>query len=148
MTTCQYCLSAFGESQYRSNSKPAMSQRNLVYISTHVLMKRAQAKGQLIRISNRRRQPKLWMGGHRSKSQRKGSGSATMIVYVYWLIVDTFFWFFWVASVSICCTKGSSWSWRRPIGRLRGSSTRPTLQKKQHRWRQKRICLGHQIGKD
>ena len=34
------------------------------------------------------------MGGHRSKSPRKGSGSATKIVYVYGLIVDTFFDFF------------------------------------------------------
>ena len=34
------------------------------------------------------------MGGHRSKSPRKGSGSATKIVYVYGLIVDTFFEFF------------------------------------------------------
>ena len=34
------------------------------------------------------------MGGHRSKSPRKGSGSASNIVYVYGLIVDTFFEFF------------------------------------------------------
>ena len=34
------------------------------------------------------------MGGHRSKSPRKESGSATKIVYVYGLIVDTFFEFF------------------------------------------------------
>jgi len=45
ITACQYCLSAFGKGQYRSNSKPAMSGRNLDDISTHILMERARAEG-------------------------------------------------------------------------------------------------------
>ena len=49
MRACQYRLSAFGEVQFRSNTKPAMSPRNLVYIFRLMFWWKGlkRAKGQL-----------------------------------------------------------------------------------------------------
>ena len=53
-----------------------MSGRNLDDISTHILMERARAEGNSTNLIPLCNLSSNWMGGHRSKSPRKGSGSA------------------------------------------------------------------------